>query len=352
MIGFGIIGCGRIAERHLSSLSQCEGGELVALCDISKERLIHAAESYSLLRNKGPQIKLYTEASQMLEDERVKVVVIATHSALHADLAKAALKQGKHVVLEKPMTLSLSDADQLIKLADERKLYIQVCHQLRYKPIMKKLKELIESGAMGKIYLGVISIRLSRSAAYYEAARWRGTWDQDGGMLLNQGIHLIDLLQWYMGDYNHVYGTLLSGSLPKETEDAAAGIVHFQNGGIGVIEANTLTVPNNLDNCLSLFGEKGTVSIGGVGLQEIRRWSFQDESIQPPEQKNDEHLEMYEMLISALQGNSASLITGYEGRRALELIFALYNSHLTKQVSTQAPFQFSTALMANKEGWT
>jgi len=354
MMGFGIIGCGRISDRHIASLAKCDRARLAALCDVRVERMDEIEQEYRKLSGSKSEVTKYQDLAELLQDASVQTVIIATPSALHAELAKAAIAKGKHVILEKPMALSLRDADEIVKYAELHHVCVHMCHQLRYKPIMKRLKQLIDAGAMGTLYLGVISMRLQRSQAYYEAAPWRGTWDQDGGMLLNQGIHLVDLMQWFMGDYNQVFGSMLRGPLPKQTEDVAAGIVKFNNGAIGIIEANTLTYPSNYDNSITLFGNKGTVCIGGIGLNEIRKWSFDDPTLEAPAGSNDsdEHLLMYEQFIQAEEGNAnAMVIHASEGKKALELIFALYDSVRTQQ-AVQVPLtSFFTGMMANEEGW-
>lgn len=354
MIGFGLIGCGRIAERHIASLAKLAGGRLSAICDVQDARMAAAEQEYRRLSGSQHRIAAYRDVKPLLQDERVQAVVIATPSAFHAELAKQAIASGKHVILEKPMALSLRDAEHIVREAERRQVVVQVCHQLRYKPVMMQAKRLIEAGAMGRLYLGVVSMRLQRSGAYYEAAPWRGTWDQDGGMLLNQGIHLIDLLQWFMGDGLDVYGSMQRGPIPKQTEDVAAGIVSFRGGAIGIVEANTLTYPGNLDNSITLFGEKGTISIGGIRLNEIRKWAFADAAVPAPEENGDadEHLLMYERFIRAIAGGEATmLIDAAEGKKALELIFALYESVRMGKAVPLPLADFSTEMMADWEEW-
>lgn len=352
MIKFGLVGCGRIADRHIRSLAACKGAELTALFDVQPERMDAAETDYVRLSGYQGEITKYADMGQLLKDPQVQAVIIATPSALHAKLASEAIQSGKHVMLEKPMALSLQDADNIIHLAREHGVIVQVCHQLRYKKIMTQVKDLIDSGVMGVLYLGVVSMRLQRSAAYYEAAPWRGTWEQDGGMLLNQGIHLVDLLQWYLGDGTQVFGSLQRGLLMKETEDVAAGIVNFKDGAIGMIEANTVTYPGNYDNCITLFGEKGTVSIGGIRLDEVRKWSFSDPNVPDPvmDSAGEEHISMYKRFIEAAEKQAkAGLIDAEQGKKALELIFALYDSAL-KGHRVQIPLtSFHTTMMGDLE---
>lgn len=381
MIGFGLIGCGRISDKHIRSLASCKVAELVALCDIQRERMEEAALAYRARADSDVEITLYDDVDLLLKDERVSAVVIATHSASHAELATRALDAGKHIVLEKPIALGTDDARKIAEMAEAKGLIVQVCHQLRYRPVMQRIRQLVEDGSLGKLCMVHISIRLQRSRQYYEEARWRGTWLQDGGMLLNQGIHLIDLMQWFLGDARSVYGQMKKMLLTKQTEDAAVGVVQFGSGGIGVIEANTISHPNNYDNEIALFGEKGTIIVGGIKLDQIRRWHCTDGSLPPGSttMQKDEHLAMYDCFVKAVYdkeqdtGNevmlehsaiglneaspgkspgkdaSSPIIDAREGSKALEIIFALYES-VRKRREVSLPLDsFATSMMTEWE---
>jgi len=350
VIKFGLIGCGRISDRHVASLAKCEGAALAAICDVQQARMDLIEAAYRSLTKSDSAIARYSDAERLLKDANVDAVVIATPSAAHASLALQAIRSGKHVILEKPMALSLEDARNIADLSKERRIVVQVCHQLRYRTLLKRVKDAIASGAMGALRLGVVSMRLNRSEAYYEAAPWRGTWEFDGGMLLNQGIHLVDLLQWYMGDAENVFGRIAHGPIRKQTEDVAAGIIAFENGALGVIEANTLTYPSNYDNSITLFGDRGTVSIGGIALNEIRKWSVPGVEPPNPQEEIDEHLEMYVQFLNAVRtGSDTSLIHAEEGKRAVELIFSLYESARNRQSVTAPLSAFATTMMLVSE---
>jgi predicted dehydrogenase len=355
MIGFGLIGCGRIADKHIASLAACRNAELVALCDIRPERMQAAEQAYRHRSGSKRQIAAYDDMNQLLADERVQAVVISTHSALHAELALRALQAGKHIVVEKPLALDIDEARSIARLAEEKGLCVQVCHQLRYRPLMVRIKQLIDQGSLGKLYLGSATIRLQRSRQYYEEARWRGTWSQDGGMLLNQGIHLVDLLHWFLGEADRVFGRMARTEMPKQTEDVAAGLIRFSSGAIGVIEANTISLPNNFDNAITLFGDRGTISIGGIRMNEIRRWHIEGGSL-PPDTENlqaDEHLLMYEAFVRRLMGDASAMrVDVQEGSRALETIMALYESVRTGQEVRLPLVAFHTNIMSETEGWS
>ncbi|WP_027417273.1 Gfo/Idh/MocA family protein [Aneurinibacillus terranovensis] len=356
-IRFGLIGCGRIARRHIFTLARSNDVHLAAVSDIMKERMEEASRLYQSYRAEtlAQQDELtppqpYQNFMDMLANPDIDAIIITTLSGLHADITRKALLHNKHVVLEKPMTLSLAEANELAKLADERRRRILVCHQLRYRPIMQEIKRLVDSGALGRIHLGVASIRLYRSPEYYAAAAWRGTWEEDGGMLLNQGIHAVDLLQWWMGDVTQVYGDISRGSAKKETEDIALGILTFADGARGLIEANTITYPNNMGTVLSLFGEKGAISIGGTAFNEIYRWctleAGSEERAASLITKEDEHERMYGDFIRVLlSGSGQPLMNGNEGKKALESIFALYASALSRMPVSLPLASFVTTSM-------
>lgn len=356
-VNFGIIGCGYISKRHIEALAMCDEANLVAVSDLQKERMTEATLQYQELSNEHHPICLYENYTNMLENENVDVVIICTLSGLHAGMAKISLIAGKHVILEKPMTLSLKDADEINQLAKANQLKVVVCHQMRFKPIMRKIKQVIDEGKIGKPHLGVVSIRLNRSPEYYAAAPWRGDWQKDGGMLVNQGIHLIDLMQWFLGDVEKVYGDISSFSKLKDTEDIALGLLTFSNQAKGLIEANVITQPKNIGYQLSIFGEKGCISLEGPSLNNLTRWYIDDEETDHNELKelledNKEQLYMYENFIRSVQNDDEELlIDGFEGKKALETIFAIYQSYLSKKVVTLPLSSFSTANM-NIEGGT
>ena len=341
MIRFGLIGCGRIAQLHLKTLARLAEARLCAVSDIDRQKMTRAEQLYAGYRQKrleGKDSALvcrhYTDYRRLLQDKNIDVVIICTLSNLHADIVRQALKAGKHVIVEKPLALSLKEADEIIALARKEQRHVLVCHQLRYRPLMLKIKQLLEEEALGTMYLGVVSIRICRPASYYAAAPWRGTWLKDGGMLVNQGIHFIDLLQWFLGDIDEVYAEISKGNIPKETEDVALGLMKFTNSARGVIEANTLTYPNNMGYSLSLFGEKGTISIGGERLNQVVRWSVEGRQealadMRDLAKDDREHEYMYRDFLEVLAGEKENvLINASEGKKALETIFGLYHSVL------------------------
>lgn len=357
---FGLIGCGRIAQKHLTSLAAIPEAELVAVSDLVPENMERAVKQYQSGKQQDTSIRTYADFGSLLADSEVEVVIIATSSGLHASIARAALVVGKHIVLEKPMTLSLKDADDLIALAESQQRKVLVCHQLRYRPIMQAIKRHVEAQALGQIYLGVITMRIHRPTSYYAAAPWRGSWREDGGMLLNQGIHMIDLLQWFLGDVTTVYGDMTKGPIEKETEDVALGLLTFANGAKGMIEANTVTYPENMEYSLALFGEHGTLAIGGPQMDQIHRWAYKDQTESEEQasrlaKQKDEHITMYRDLLHAIsQKTEQVLVHAREGRKALETIFSIYQSAVTSREVALPLSQFSTAQLSDimkTTGW-
>lgn len=352
-LSLALIGCGAIAAKHVSSIAACPHATLAAVCDVSAERM---AQMAALWREASPgrgEAVQCGDYKRLLADPSIEAVVVATISGTHAPIAMDALRAGKHVVLEKPIALSLREADEMIRLAGERGLIVQVCHQLRYRPLMKKMRELVAGGALGAILTASVKLRLYRPPAYYQASAWRGTWEHDGGMLLNQGIHAMDLLLWNLGRPSRAYGEIRSLSSFKETEDAAFGILTFPGGAKAMIEANSVALPGNLEQSLYIQGERGTLSLGGPAMDRVERWHVEDRPQASEEAARllparDEHAEMYRTLIAACRGNEdarAAVVGLSEGRLALESIFALYRSAIEGTVQALPLPEFSTRHM-------
>ncbi|MEN2768088.1 Gfo/Idh/MocA family protein [Ornithinibacillus xuwenensis] len=351
----GLIGCGHIAKKHLKTISQLDEVELRAVSDIDSGKMNEAMEEYEKLTREKAVIRLYNNYYDLLRDNEIEIVVIATISSLHAEMAIQALLHDKHVMIEKPLALSLSDAYQILEVAEAKGKRILVCHQLRYRPVMQKLKALLEEGALGKLHFGVATMRIHRPKHYYTGSSWKGTWESDGGMLLNQGIHLIDLLIWFMGDVESVYGNIANTLEVKDTEDIAAGLLTFQNKAKGVIEANSITQPNNLGYYLSIFGEEGTISLGGPSFNRFERCYFPNtintKELTPLLEDYNEHVYMYENFIRALHDKAEHLIMGEEAAiLSLMTIFGMYKSSLLKKELTLPLTDFSTHEMIRKGG--
>ncbi|MDA8212054.1 MAG: Gfo/Idh/MocA family oxidoreductase [Clostridia bacterium] len=330
-IGFGIIGCGRIAPKHAEAIIALEEAELVAVCDIDANRVRDFETKY---RAKG-----YDDYEQLLANPDVQVVNICTPSGLHAEIGIAAARAGKHVMVEKPMAMNLKEANALVKACEEAGVLLAVVHQNRFNSAVKQLRGAVEEGRFGRLTHGSAVIRWNRNDNYYAQAPWRGTWSQDGGCLMNQSIHNIDLLQWMMGPVESVFAYTATHLRKIEAEDNAVAVLRFKHGALGVIEAANTIYPTNLEETLNIFGETGTVVLGGIAVNKIEVWRFGEEGEEaavlarqqqdPPNVYGFGHKDIIQDMIQAVKSGGKPAIDGYEGRKALEIVLAIYKSAYT-----------------------
>lgn len=335
---YALIGCGRIAINHLKAAIDT-GLEIVAVCDID------AAAMQSLLEKKGlndrADIRRYTDYRELLTSETPDLVAIATDSGVHAEIALACIDHNIHCIIEKPIAMRLSDADEIIRRAEDRGVKIAACHQNRFNIAVQQLRKALEAGRFGKLSHGSVHVRWNRGEEYYTQAPWRGRWASDGGCLMNQCIHGIDLLRWMMGDeIESVFGMTQRRLHPNmEAEDIGMAVVRFANGALGTIEGTTNVFPKNLEETLYVFGETGTVKLGGKSTNAIDVWHFQDED-QTGEPKagfteatanvyGNGHTSLYQDMIGAIAENRTPYVDARAGRRALELVLAIYKSEQT-----------------------
>jgi predicted dehydrogenase len=331
---FGLIGCGRIAPNHARNIMELEQAELKAVCDLEPEKAANYSRMYG-----GDT---YTDYWEVLARPDIDIISIATSSGSHVEIGIAAAEAGKHVIVEKPMALSLHDADLLIAACAKNHVYLGVCHQNRYNQVVQKLRQAIETNRFGRLTHAVASIRWFRDQYYYEQDSWHGTWAEDGGVLMNQSIHNIDLLQWMMGEITSVYGKISTRQRQIEVEDLGLGILTFRSGALGMIEASSTVYPHNLEETLNIFGEKGTVILGGGSINKIETWRFADglddeaEVIKscgetPPNIYGFGHKTLYQRFMKAIDTGTEFDISGTEGRKALEVILGMYHSSLSGQ---------------------
>jgi len=332
-LNFAIIGCGRISKNHIEALiNNAEDCNLVAVCDIIENKAIIRKTQYED-SIKESNVRIYTDYIQMLNNEKIDVVSICTESGYHAKHALDCLNYNKNVLIEKPMALSIEDADEINSLANDKELKVGVCHQNRFNPPIQKLRRAIEEGRFGKIINGTARILWTREQNYYDQAPWRGTKALDGGTLMNQCIHNIDLLQWMMGSeverVSSERGTFLRNI---EMEDFGAALIRFRNGSIGIVEGSACVYPKNLEETLSIFGEKGTVVIGGLAVNKIETWQFADEKDYDKQDDSSDvdnvygrgHTPLYKDFSDAVINNRVPYISGEEGKKALEIIIKAY----------------------------
>lgn len=338
MLTYALIGCGRISPNHIAAaLNNKNGLAITAVCDKDE-----SAARALLARFALADVPVFTDHRAMLAAVRPQLVAVATPSGTHAAIARDCVRAGCHTIVEKPLALSLDDADALIAAAEKADVRLCACHQNRFNASIRRIRAAVESGRFGRLYHGTAHIRWNRGEAYYRQAPWRGTWAQDGGALMNQCIHNIDLLRWMMGD-GVTEVTAYTDRLAHpyiEAEDLGLALVRFANGAYGVIEGTTNIFPNNLEETLYLFGERGTVKAGGKSVNRIEEWRFADGADDaaavkaacgenPPNVYGFGHTPLYADVIDAVEKHRAPLADGHAGRRALELVLAVYQSAAT-----------------------
>lgn len=266
MLKFALLGCGRIAKRHseLLGYSQIRGACLVAVCDILRERALKIGEHF--------KVPYFTDMHEMMRSVDIDVVTILTESGHHADHVIELAPYGKHIVVEKPMALTLTGADKMIKVCDYSGNKLFVVQQNRFNIPVVKLREALDAGRFGNLVMGSVRVRWCRTQNYYDQDSWRGTWAMDGGVLTNQASHHVDMLEWMMGDVISVFAMSRTALVNIEVEDTAIVTLRFANGALGVIEATTATRPTDLEGSISILGEGGTVVIGGFNEDFYRAW--------------------------------------------------------------------------------
>ncbi|MGM0520205.1 MAG: Gfo/Idh/MocA family protein [Campylobacterota bacterium] len=331
MLKFALVGCGRIAKKHseLLGLNQIKNASLVAVCDIDKEKAKKIGEQFN--------VPYYTDMDAMMQKESIDVVSVLTESGYHAKHVINLAKYGKHIVVEKPMALTLDDADDMIRACDENSCKLFVVKQNRFNVPVVKLREAMDEKRFGKLVLGTVRVRWSRNQDYYDQAWWRGRWDMDGGVLTNQASHHVDLLEYMMGDVESVFAKSTTALVNIEAEDTAIVTLKFRNGALGIIEATTAVRPKDLEGSISILGETGTVEIGGFAVNKMLHWNFthkkdgDDEvmekySVNPPNVYGFGHQAYYEHVVDSILNNKKHLVDGLVGRKSLELISAIYES--------------------------
>jgi len=341
---FALIGCGRISANHIKAfLDNFEDAGLVSICDILKDRAELKADEYLIkAREKNiPAIRsnVYTDYREMLQKEDIDACAICTESGYHPKISINCLTLKKHVLVEKPIAMSLLDADKMIIAAEENKVKLSVCYQNRFNPTIQKLRQTINEGRFGRIIAGTARILWNRNRDYYNLAKWRGTWELDGGCLMNQCMHNIDLLQWMIGDeINTIFGQTRNYLHPYlETEDYGSITIRFKNETIGNIEGTVCVYPKNLEETLTILGEKGTAVIGGLALNKILVWDFEDkkDSLKEVQQKCNLEIEniygkgytpLYKNFIDSIRNNNSPLIDGHEGKKSLSIVLMAYKS--------------------------
>ena len=330
---YALIGCGMISPNHIKA-ALANDLEIVALCDLIEDNRKKALEL--IPEDKREDVTLYENHLEMLEKEHPDLVAIALGSGLKRRLSVDCMKAGSNVIVEKPIALSLEDADVMINTAKECGVKLIVNHQLRFGKTVRALKCEASSGKFGKLLHGTVQIRRNRNKAYFDAGKWRGTWANDGGTLMNQCIHYTDLLQWVMGsDVDEVFAYTDRLTHPYiEAEDLGLAVLRFRSGAYATIEGTVNTYPKNLSDSMAVFGETGTVSLRGKALDEVEAWDFaegpqsRDEAIEQFEIEDfgTGHAPLYKYAVCVINGEADDLCPATDSRAALELILAIYKS--------------------------
>ena len=335
-VRFGIIGCGMIAQFHAKSILEIEGAELAAAFDTYAPGVDRFAEQY--------HVKAYYDLDAMLKSDEIDAVSICTPSGLHTAQAIAAMKAGKHVVCEKPMSLTLAEADQLIAAEKETGMKVCIISQYRFAPATQEVKRAIDAGAFGRITHASLSMRYYRNNDYYESGAWRGTWAMDGGgALMNQGIHGVDVFRYLLGPVKTINGLARSLTREKngqklEVEDAAAAVLEFENGALGIIEGSTTCYPG-YPRQIVISGDQGSVVLEE---NSIIKWDLpipcqlpvggavqNSGSSNPGAIDNAGHVLQIGNLVRSILSGEELLATAYSGRLPLEIILGIYESSRT-----------------------
>jgi UDP-N-acetyl-2-amino-2-deoxyglucuronate dehydrogenase len=338
-----LVGCGRISKNHFEALRKVNGLTLTAVCDIVPERARAAAEQEGVAE--------FTSYEEMLQRADFDVVSVCTPSGLHAAQGALAARAGKHVITEKPMAITLGQADELVKACDDASVFLFVVKQNRLNPPVQLLRRAVDKGRFGRIFLANTTVRWQRPQDYYDAAPWRGTWEFDGGAIMNQASHYVDLIQWLVGPVESVMAKTATQARRIEAEDSGVALLKFRSGALGVIEVNVLTYPRNLEGSITILGEKGSVKIGGTAVNRVEHWLFADyddddkliesASTNPPNVYGYGHEGYYRNVLSVLRGEAQPQTDGRAGRKSLELILGIYES---AKIGREVPIPLRGAL--------
>ncbi|MDP3085771.1 MAG: Gfo/Idh/MocA family oxidoreductase [Rubrivivax sp.] len=328
-IRFALVGCGRIAANHFEALRQHgERAELVAVCDNRPEALAAAVARTGAAG--------FASLDALLAGSDADILVLATPSGLHPRQAMRAAAAGRHVLTEKPMATKWDEGMQMVRACREAGVKLFVVKQNRLNPTMQRLKQAVEGGRFGRIHMCVVNVFWTRPQSYYDDAPWRGRWDLDGGAFLNQASHYVDMLDWLVGPVDSVHAYTATLGRDIEAEDTGVMSVRLRRGGLASVNVTMLTHGKNFEGSITVLGERGTVRIGGVAVNEVQHWAFDeaqpgddsvmDTSYAAPSVYGPGHPLYYDNVIGSLRGDRHAQVDGYEGLRSLEVVIAAYRS--------------------------
>lgn len=327
MIKMAIAGCGHISKKHAAALTGMDNTRLAAVCDIKRERAESLAGQYG--------VSAYGDYDELLQDKNIDAVIVCSPSGLHASMGEKAAAAGKHVLIEKPFVLRLEDGVRLVETCRRKGVRLGIVHPNRMKPIVQALKKALDNGSFGKITHVSATLRWNRRPEYYRSEPWRGTRVYDGGILFNQAIHLIDLLNWLAGPVSEVFAYGASRMHQIECEDVCACVLKFRDGALGVIEAAVTVYPENLEESLSIFGTRGTAVLGGRMLSQVKEWLFsclpQETAFEQAKKLNQMsntagHKDILQDFADAVLYSREPLVSGRDALETLRLISAIYDS--------------------------
>jgi UDP-N-acetyl-2-amino-2-deoxyglucuronate dehydrogenase len=328
-IRFAVVGCGRIAKNHFDALAKHRpAAEVVAVCDVDPVALAAAVKTTGAVG--------YASLTELLAHSDADIVVLATPSGLHPLQAMEAARAGRHVLSEKPMATKLDQGMAMVQACRDAGVKLFVVKQNRLNATVQLVRKAIQQGRFGRIYMSTVNVFWTRPQSYYDAAKWRGRWDLDGGAFMNQASHYVDLLDWLVGPVDSVHAYTATLARDIEAEDTGVMSVRLRHGGLGSINVTMLTYPQNLEGSVTILGEKGTVRIGGTAVNKIEHWAFaephpDDESIKNASYETGSvygfgHPLYYDNVIKTLRGEAHAEVDGYEGLRSLEILIAAYRS--------------------------
>lgn len=329
-VTFALLGCGRVSPNHYQAIHELPQARLAAVCDLD------AAAAEALVAE--TPVPVYTNYHEMLKQHpEVDVVNILTPSGLHAEHALEVLRRHRrHVIVEKPMALRIEDAEAMIAAADEVGRQLHVVQQNRFNKAIEKVREALNAGRFGRLVLGTVRVRWCRGQAYYDQAPWRGTWALDGGVLTNQAVHHLDLLQWLCGDVEEISATANTSLSQVEVEDTALAWLRFANGALGAIEATTAARPDDYEASISILGEHGTAIVEGASVNRLAVWSFEELDLEqfsesPGTVYGFGHQRLIARACRSLQTGEPPAVDGHEGIRPVRLLHAIYRAIETGQ---------------------
>ncbi|MYL56022.1 gfo/Idh/MocA family oxidoreductase [Virgibacillus halodenitrificans] len=327
-MNFAIVGCGFIAKKHAAAIDKIDAAKLVAVCDKVPSTMEFYKEEYDA--------QPYTDLEQMLEKENIDIVCICTPSGFHASIAIQIAEAKKHIIVEKPIAMTMKDTDKIINACNVNNVKLAVVHPNRFRPVVQELRQIMNRGLLGEISHASCIVNWNRNQEYYDQAPWRGTKQYDGGVLMNQAIHNLDLLLWFMGTPEQVFSMEATRFRKIEAEDVSIGTIKFDSGALGTVEASTTVYPKNYEESITIFGDKGTVKIGGTNALYFEHLNIMDmtdteiedlkESIKADPWGTPGHQWIIEDMVNAIHENRDPAVTGEDGKNALKLVLSFYES--------------------------